>query len=105
MELKITHCYFAVTKLTHVECERAIRMLQANVTPSVAAKQFWCNVRMIQRLKNRFQQTWTTSNRPRPGRPRVLTRRQDLDSRMSHLCNRFNLETATARTYPGTHNP
>ena len=31
------HCCFAVTKLTHVESERAIGMLQANVTPSVEA--------------------------------------------------------------------
>ena len=29
----MTHCYFAVTKLTPVERERAIGMLQANVTP------------------------------------------------------------------------
>ena len=66
-----------MTKSAHVERERAIGMVQANVTPSVAAKQFRCHVRMIGRLKNRFQQTGTTSDRPRPGRPRVLTRRQD----------------------------
>ena len=66
LELKITHSYFAVTKLTHVECERAIVMLQANVTLSVAAKQFWWLVRTIGRLKNRFQQTWTMSDRPGP---------------------------------------
>ena len=57
------------------------------------------------RLKNRFQQIWTMSDRPSPGRPRVLTRRQDRDIRTSHLCNRFNLETVTARAYLGTHNP
>ena len=83
---------FCVTKLTHVERERAKGMLQSNVTPSVAAKQFRCHVRTIGRLMNRFQQTWTTSDRPRPGRPRVLTRRQDRDIRTSHLCNRFYLE-------------
>ena len=51
------------------------------------------------------QQTLTTSDRPRPGRPRVLTADQDRDIRTSHLCNRFYLETVTARTYPGTRNP
>ena len=85
LELKITHCYFAVTKLTHVERERAIGMLQANVTLSLAAKKFRCHARTIGRLKNRFHQTWTTSDRPRPGRPHVLTRRQDQDIRTSHL--------------------
>ena len=62
-----------MTKLTPVERERSIGKLQANVPPSVAAKQIRCHVRRIGRLKNRFQQTWTTSDRPRPGRPHVLT--------------------------------
>ena len=93
-----------MTKLTHEERERAIEMLQANVTTSVAAKQSRSLVRTIGRLKNRFQQSWTTSGRPRPRRPRALTRRQDRDIQTSHLSNRFYLETVTARTYPGTHN-
>ena len=101
----ITHSYFAKTKVTPVERQCAIGMLQANVVPSVAAKQFRCHVRRIGRLKNRFQQTWTTSDRPRAGRHRVLTRRQDLDIPASHLSNQFYLETVSARTYPGTHYP
>ena len=105
LELKITPCYFVVTKLTHVERERAIGMLQANVTQSVAVKHFRCHVRTIVRLNNHFQQTWTTSDSPRPGRRRVMTRRQDRDIWTSHLCYGFYLETVTARTYPGTHNP
>ena len=68
-----------MTKLAHVECERAIGMLQANVTPMIVAKQFRCLVRTIGRLKNRFRQIWTTSHRPCPGRRRVSTRRQDRD--------------------------
>ena len=56
-------------------------------------------------LRNRFQQTWSTSDRPRRGRPRVLTRRQDRDIKTPHLRNRFHLETVTAKTSPGTHNP
>ena len=92
-------------KLTHMKRERAKGILHATVTPLVVAKQFRCHVRMIERLKNRFQQNWTTSDRPRPGLPRVLTRRQDRDIQTSHLRNRFYLETVTARTYPGNHNP
>ena len=39
-------------KRTHVEREKAIRMLQANVTPSVIAHQFRCHARMIELLEN-----------------------------------------------------
>ena len=41
-------------KRTHVECEQAIRMLQANVTPSVIGQQYRCHARMIERLRKRF---------------------------------------------------
>ena len=91
--------------MTPVGRERALGMLQANVTPSVAAKQFRCHVRTIGRLKNHFQQTWTTLDRPSPGRPCMLTRRQDRDIRASHLRNQFHLETVTARSSLGTYNP
>ena len=55
-------------KLAHVERERAKGMFKANVTPLIVAKQFRCRVRTIGRLKNRFQQIWKTSHRPRLGR-------------------------------------
>ena len=41
-------------KRTHVEREKAIRMLQANVTPSVMAQQFRYQASMIERLRKRF---------------------------------------------------
>ena len=75
-----------------MEREREIGMLKTNVTPLVVAKRFRCHARSIGRLKNRFQQIWTTSYRPRPGRRCVSTRRQDRDIQTPHLCNRFNLE-------------
>ena len=62
-----------MTKLTPVKRERAKGMLHATVTPSVEAKQLRCHLRMIGCLKDRFQQTWTTSDGPRPGHPYVLT--------------------------------
>ena len=94
-----------MTKLAHVERERAIGMLKANVTPLIVAKRFWCHVRTIGRLKNRFQEIGTTSHRPRPGCRRVTMRRQDRDIQTSHLCNRFHLESVIARTSQGTHIP
>ena len=41
-------------KRTHVEREKAIRMLQDIVTPSVIAQQFRCHARVIERLRKRF---------------------------------------------------
>ena len=46
-------------KRTRVEREKAIRMLQANVTPSVIAQQFRCHERTIKRLRKRFLQFGT----------------------------------------------
>ena len=39
-------------KRTYVEREKAIRMVQANVTPSVIAEPFRCHARMIEGLRN-----------------------------------------------------
>ena len=94
-----------VTKLAPVERERAIGMLQANVTPLIVAKRFRCDVKTIRRLKNLFRQIGITSHRLRLGRRRVSTRRQDRDIQTSHLCNRFHLESLTAGTSQGTHSP
>ena len=65
--------------------ERAIGMLQANVTPLIVAKRFRCHVRTIRRLKNRFRQIGTTSHRRHPGRRRLSMRRQDRDIQTSHM--------------------
>ena len=74
-----------MTKLAHVERERAIGVFKANVTPLTVAKQFRWHVWTIGRLKNRFQQIGTTSHRSRPGRRRVSTRRQYLATQTSYL--------------------
>ena len=46
-------------KRTHVEREKVIRMLQANVTPLVIAQQFGCHARMIEHLRKRYLQNGT----------------------------------------------
>ena len=94
-----------MTKLAHVEGERAIVMLKANVTPLKVAKPFRCHVRTIGRLNNCFQLLGTTSHCLHPGRQRVSTRRQDRATKTFHLCNRLYLESVTARTSHGTHDP
>ena len=87
-----------MTKLAQLELERAIKMLKANLAPLIVAERFRCKIKTIGRLKNRFRQIGTTSHRPRPGHRRVSTRRRDRATQTSHLCNRFYLESVTART-------
>ena len=41
-------------KRTHVEREKAIRMLQPNVTPSMIAQRLRCHARTIERLRKHF---------------------------------------------------
>ena len=41
-------------KRTHVERDKAIRILQANVTPSMITQQFRCHARTIERLRKHF---------------------------------------------------
>ena len=45
-----------------------------------------------------------TNDRPRSGRPRVTTRRQDRYIRLTHLRNRFRTAVETFQVTPGTHN-
>ena len=52
-------------KQTHVEREKAIRMLQANVTPPVLAQKFRCHSRMIERLIPLFHTGHESPDSPR----------------------------------------
>ena len=73
---------FYVTKFdtSPVECERAIEMLQANVTPSTIGKQFRCHVRTIECLRNYFRQTVCTQDGP------VLRRDVKIDTSGCLIC-------------------
>jgi hypothetical protein len=51
-----------------------------------------------------LRDTGTTSDRPRSGRPRVTTLRQDRHIRFIHLRNRFDTAVHTARLTPGRTN-
>ena len=91
-------------KRTHVERKKAIRMLQANVTPSVIAQPFRCHARMNERLRKRFWQIWTMSDCAHSWRHRLMTRRQDQWKRRFKLLNQFCSVTMIASTIPRTHN-
>jgi len=62
------------------------------------------NVSTIERLVHRLRDTGRVADRPRRGRPRVTTPRQDRAIRLAHLRNRHVTATETALTTVGNHN-
>jgi transposase len=78
-----------------------IGRLQAGVSQSEIARTENVNQSTISRLWNRFQQTGSTNDRPRSGRPRITTPGQDCYIRVFHLRNRTVAATATAVGIPG----
>ncbi|CAG2242184.1 unnamed protein product [Mytilus edulis] len=77
--------------------KQAIGRLNAGQRPQVVANAFNCNVRTMQRLRERHNATNSTNDRPRTGRSRVTTLRQDGYILRQHLQNRFLCVTHTAR--------
>lgn len=88
-------------RLSEDERNRALGMLQAGMSKVDVARHFGCHRNTIQALWRRFQQLGNVRDRPRPGRPRVTSRRQDNHIRLVHLRNRFQSSSLTARTIPG----
>ena len=68
------------------------------------ANHFGVNVSTIERLVRRLRETGHLADRPRSGRPRVTSRRQDRTIRLAHLRNRHLTATKTALNTVGTHN-
>ena len=81
---------------------RAIGMLHAGMTIAVALNT-GCSSRAIRHLRQRFQATGCTEDRPRSGRPCVTTRGQDRYIRNTHQRYRFHTATATAANTHDTH--
>ena len=90
-------------RLSDQERNQALGMLRAGMSTHQVAAQLNCNQSTVSRLQTRFQQTGTTRDRPRPGQPRVTTRRQDVFIRTQHLRRRFQQAEFTARTLRGRH--
>ena len=65
------------------------------------ALRFGVHRNTISPLWRSFQTTGNGSDRPRSGRPRVTSQRQDQYIRVTHLRNRFQTASVTARTIPG----
>ena len=74
--------------MTNAARSRALGMLQAGLSTRNVAATFGVAQSTISRLLQRFNATNTVSDRPRSGRPRSTTRRQDIFVRTSCLRNR-----------------
>ena len=79
----------------------AIGMLEAGSSQRDVARQFNVHRNTIWCLWQRWQQTNAVRDHPRSGRPRVTNNRQDNWIRTTHLRNRFQPATVTARSIPG----
>lgn len=90
-------------RLSENQRSEAIGMLRAGRRQGAVAAHFNCTRLTINRLEMKYQQTGAVKDLPRSGRPRVLTRRQDVNVRTSHLRRRLQPAAATARTTRGLH--
>ncbi|XP_048245276.1 uncharacterized protein LOC125376897 [Haliotis rufescens] len=79
----------------------AIGRLQAGESQSSVARRLNVSQSTISRLATRYNQTGTTHDRPRTGRPRVTTPAQDRYIRVLHLRDRTATGESTAARVPG----
>ena len=93
-----------MVRLTDVQRGRAIALLMQGQRQQQVANHFGVNVSTIERLVRRLRETGHLADRPRSGRPRVTSRRQDRTIRLAHLRNRHLTATETALNTVGTHN-
>ena len=93
-----------MVRLTDVQRGRAIALLMQGQRQQQVANHFGVNVSTIERLVRSLRETGHLADRPRSGRPRVTSRRQDRTIRLAHLRNRHLTATETALNTVGTHN-
>lgn len=82
----------------------ATTMLLNGTSQSAVAAHFRVHRSTISRLYERLRTTGTTNDRPRSGRPRVTSRRQDRYIRLVHLRDRYRTPGETALNIRGLHN-
>ena len=93
-----------MVRLTQDQRNVAVQMLLRGTSQAVIARNFQVSKSTITRLYQRLRQMGKTNDRPRSGRPRVTTHRQDRYIRLTHLRNRFRTAVETSQVTPGTHN-
>ena len=92
-----------MVRLSQLDRGRAIALILQGRSQRDVAQQFGVHESTISRLVQRLRATGRLTDRPRSGRPRVTTQRQDRRIRLVHLRNRLRTATETAREVIGTH--
>ena len=87
----------AMPRLSRQQGEQTIGRLHAGQAARVIANDFNCSTRTIERLRQRYNATNSTNDRPRSGRPQVTTPRQNRYILRQHLNDRFARASETAR--------
>jgi transposase len=93
-----------MSRLTEVQRGQAIALLMQGQMQQQVALQFGVNVSTVERLVRRLRDTRRVADRPRRGRPRITTPRQDRAIFLAHLRNRHVTATETAITTVSNHN-
>ena len=87
-------------RLTQNQRWRVIAMIENGMSVSETARQVGVSRKPVRLWYRGFQTTGTVTDRPRHDRPRVTTRQQGRHLVLTHLQNRFQPVTVTARTIP-----
>ena len=90
-------------QLSEVHRGQAIEMLMQGQLQNQVAGHFGVNVSTKERLVRRLQETGGLADRPRSGRPRVTSRRQDRYIVVSHMHNRRLTAVECAPNIRGNH--
>ena len=93
-----------MVRLTEVQRGQAIALLMQGQRQQQVARHFDVHVSTTERLVRRLKETGRVADRPRSGRPRVTSQRQDRTIRLAHLRNRHLTATETAVNTVGSHN-
>ena len=87
-------------RLRNDQRSRAVGMLESGLTQKRVAGLFGVARITINRLRQRYRANASVADRPRTGRPRVTTQREDRRLRRVQLQNRFMPATQTLRAIP-----
>ncbi|GFS17540.1 transposable element Tc1 transposase [Elysia marginata] len=90
--------------LSEVDRHRALGLLQAGLPISEDSPRMDVNMTTIFRLRQRVHETDTVSDRPRTGRPRCTTQRQDRLLVRNHMNKRILSASASSRQTRGRNN-